>query len=132
MKKRGFGMGRFNGFGGKPEEGESMTTCAIRELHEESGLVTSKVDQVGFMVFSFQDKPLMIKIFVYIAQDYEGTPVETEEMRPQWFPVSQIPYDQMWPDDRHWMPMLLEGKSFFGRVDMVDDDEIDECTFRET
>ena len=90
------------------------------------------MDQVGFMVFSFQDKPLMIKIFVYIAQDYEGTPVETEEMRPQWFPVSQSPYDQMWPDDRHWMPMLLEGKSFFGRVDMVDDDEIDECTFRET
>ena len=53
-------------------------------------------------------------------------------MRPHWFPISQIPYDQMWPDDTHWLPMLLEGKSFFGRFDMVDDDEIDEFTLRET
>ena len=72
MKKRGFGAGRMNGFGGKPEEGENMTACAIRELREESCLEASSVDQMGFLVFSFQDKPLVIKVFVYIATSYEG------------------------------------------------------------
>jgi 8-oxo-dGTP pyrophosphatase MutT (NUDIX family) len=38
MKKRGFGEGRWNGFGGKVEEGETIVEAAIREMKEESGL----------------------------------------------------------------------------------------------
>ncbi len=38
MKKRGFGEGKWNGFGGKLEPGERMIQCAQRELEEESGL----------------------------------------------------------------------------------------------
>lgn len=38
LKRRGFGVGKFNGFGGKMEVGERMRECAARELHEESGL----------------------------------------------------------------------------------------------
>ena len=38
LKKRGFGEGRWNGFGGKLEAGETMEQCAARELCEESGL----------------------------------------------------------------------------------------------
>ena len=30
MKKRGFGEGRWNGFGGKVESGETITEAAIR------------------------------------------------------------------------------------------------------
>ena len=30
FKKRGFGINKWNGFGGKVESGESITTCAIR------------------------------------------------------------------------------------------------------
>ena len=37
MKKRGFGVGKWNGFGGKMHADESMVECAARELHEESG-----------------------------------------------------------------------------------------------
>ncbi len=40
MKKRGFGAGKWNGFGGKVEKGESNTQAAIRELEEESGIIT--------------------------------------------------------------------------------------------
>jgi len=38
MKKRGFGQGRWNGFGGKVEKGESVAEGAARELLEESCL----------------------------------------------------------------------------------------------
>ena len=37
-KKRGFGANKYNGFGGKLDDGESFRECAIRELYEESGL----------------------------------------------------------------------------------------------
>ena len=34
------------------------------------------------------------------------------EMRPKWFPIEDIPYDQMWADDRHWLPLVLKGSHF--------------------
>lgn len=43
-----------------------------------------------------------------------GEPVETDEMRPQWFQVNELEalYESMWPDDRHWYPLLLRGARF--------------------
>jgi len=56
----------------------------------------------------------------------------TEEMRPEWFSATDkepettltsdetlppIPYDSMWPDDVHWMPLLLAKRPFVGRAD---------------
>ena len=56
-------------------------------------------------------------ITVFATSHFEGEPRETEEMQPQWFPVSKIPYDQMWEDDVHWYPLLLQGKCFIGHFD---------------
>jgi 8-oxo-dGTP pyrophosphatase MutT (NUDIX family) len=36
MKKRGFGAGKWNGFGGKIEVGETPRAAAIREMKEEA------------------------------------------------------------------------------------------------
>ena len=36
MKKRGFGMGRWNGFGGKVEAGETIEDATRREVGEEN------------------------------------------------------------------------------------------------
>ncbi|MEA3323508.1 MAG: NUDIX domain-containing protein, partial [Patescibacteria group bacterium] len=38
MKKRGFGVGKWNGFGGKVEKNENIFESVERELLEESGL----------------------------------------------------------------------------------------------
>src|SRR3989344_1243357 len=59
----------------------------------------------------------------------EGEPIETEEMRPQWFVFAEIPYDTMWPDDRYWIPLFLAGKKFrtkflFGAGDVILEKEI--------
>jgi len=45
MKKRGFGVGKLNGFGGKLNEGESIVEAAVRELEEEIGIV-AKVENL--------------------------------------------------------------------------------------
>ena len=31
-------------------------------------------------------------------------------MRPQWYAVSQLPFDAMWADDKHWLPRVLAGE----------------------
>ncbi|TSC68139.1 MAG: 7,8-dihydro-8-oxoguanine triphosphatase [Parcubacteria group bacterium Gr01-1014_72] len=41
-KKRGFGMGRWNGFGGKARAGEIIEDAARRELKEEAGIAAEK------------------------------------------------------------------------------------------
>jgi hypothetical protein len=46
---------------------------------------------------------------VFFAEQFEGEPSETEEMRPEWFAREDIPYHAMWSDDIHWLPKALGG-----------------------
>ena len=59
MKKRGFGKGKWNGFGGKVEEGECIEDSAVRELEEECGLQVhpSNLNNVGTMIYYYDTKP---------------------------------------------------------------------------
>jgi 8-oxo-dGTP diphosphatase len=54
-------------------------------------------------------------VHVFRSEEYQGVPQETEEAIPMWFSVDEIPYDEMWEDDKIWIPMMLEGISFSGR-----------------
>lgn len=33
-------------------------------------------------------------------------------MRPVWFDLGDIPFNEMWPDNRHWLPSMLKGQMF--------------------
>ncbi len=114
MKKRGFGVGRWNGFGGKVEEGETIEAAAKRELEEESGIVAIDMTEVGILDFAFENDPKELEVHIFEIKDFTGTPKETEEMEPKWFAVDEIPFDQMWSDDIYWMPLFLAGKKFKG------------------
>lgn len=115
MKKRGFGAGRWNGFGGKVEDGETVEEAAIRELSEEVGILAGTMTFRGILEFEFENDPKTLEVHVFHVADFTGEPTETEEMRPQWFAIDGIPFDSMWPDDIHWMPYFLAGKKFKGK-----------------
>ncbi|CAL1535642.1 unnamed protein product [Lymnaea stagnalis] len=112
MKKRGFGCGRWNGFGGKVEKGETILQGAKRELLEECGVSAKHLESVGLINFEFENEPEILEVHVFQASKYTGEPIETEEMRPQWYKESEIPFHLMWPDDELWFPYLLSGKQF--------------------
>jgi len=116
MKKRGFGEGRWNGFGGKAEKGETPLEAAKRELLEEVGITAIDLAEYGAIIFRFVGSEDIIECHFFLVDKYKGEPVESEEMRPEWFEIKDIPYDVMWPDDRYWLPMMLEGKKFGGKV----------------
>lgn len=109
MKKRGFGEGRYNGFGGKIIPGETLLRAAKREIAEEAGLKVGKLNKCGVLTF-FSPIREPIVMHIYSCMDFTGTPQESEEMRPKWFRFNKIPYSRMWPDDQHWLPLVLKGK----------------------
>jgi len=117
MKKRGFGADNWNGYGGKVEVGETITEAAVREVVEESGLVIKEKDLElrGTNTFQFPNDPVTLEVHLFSLKIFSGEPKETEEMRHQWFLKNEIQYDEMWEDDRYWMPLFLEGKSLSGR-----------------
>lgn len=114
MKKRGFGVGRWNGFGGKVASGEGIEAAAKRELEEEVGIQADVITLTGQLNFSFDVDSGPLVVYVYHVTQWHGAPVESEEMRPQWFQNDNLPFEQMWSDDIYWLPLLLEKKSFVG------------------
>lgn len=125
MKKRGFGAGRWNGFGGKVHDGETIEEAAVREFHEEASIEVGVKDlvQVAVIDFYFRDgKEIHVRVF--FTEKWNGEPEETEEMRPQWFHFDDIPYKDMWVDDIHWLPQVLAGKKVIGSVYFGESDEV--------
>ncbi|ADN01960.1 8-oxo-dGTP diphosphatase [Spirochaeta thermophila] len=108
-KKRGLGKGKINAPGGRIEPGETALEAAVRETQEEVGLIPINPQECARLHFLFTDG-YSLHGTVFRAFSYEGTLRETEEAIPLWSPVSSIPYDRMWEDDRLWIPHLLEGR----------------------
>ncbi|XP_062914710.1 oxidized purine nucleoside triphosphate hydrolase [Mobula hypostoma] len=114
MKKRGFGAGRWNGFGGKLMPGETIEEGAKRELFEESSLTVQSLEKIGQIRFEFVGETELLDVHIFRTDSYQGEPVESEEMRPQWFDVAKLPFNEMWPDDIYWFPLMLQRKMFKG------------------
>lgn len=123
MKKRGFGEGRYNGVGGKIEEGETPEQAMIRETEEEISVTPTKYEKVGLIEFDefYKGKKERVVFHLYIVTEWNGEPTESDEMAPKWFDIQNIPYDSMFPDDKHWLPLILEGKKIHAYFDFDED-----------
>lgn len=117
MKKRGFGQGKWNGAGGKAEPGETSIEAAIRETKEEIGVTPADPELVGIIKFYEKTDPSFgHHAHIFVADKWKGEPVESDEMRPQWFAYDDIPYDDMWDADRLWLPHVLNNQLFEGVI----------------
>jgi 8-oxo-dGTP pyrophosphatase MutT (NUDIX family) len=133
MKKRGFGVGRWNGSGGKTNEGESVEEAAVREVEEEIGVTPTDLTKVAVLDFFFplapEDQNWNQQVHVFMSKKWTGEPSESEEMKPQWFNLKDIPYKEMWSDDILWLPDVLLGKKVkagfvFGKNDTITSHEV--------
>lgn len=135
LKKKGFGAGKYGGFGGKVEEGEAVETAAIRELEEETGLrvLPELLRYVARLEFLFPARPNWNHhVHVFLLASWLGEPEESGEMRPEWFAVDDLPFNGMWQDGRHWLPRILSGERILGRFTFREDNEtIDSMNVRE-
>jgi 8-oxo-dGTP diphosphatase len=113
-KKRGLGAGKINGPGGRIEPGETLLQCALRETREEIGVRALGARELGQLRFQFADG-YALQAHVFRADDFEGELIETDEAIPLWFAADALPYDEMWADDRLWLPLMLEETPFSAR-----------------
>lgn len=126
FKKVGFGAGKYNGFGGKIEPGETVVNAAIREVREEIGikLFEENLQEVAHLTFVFPSDPTLDHdVSVFLVAAWEGTPVESAEMKPYWFALDDIPFGQMWQDDILWLPRVLAGERIRGYFTFGEDNE---------
>ncbi len=98
-KRRGLGAGKINGPGGKLEPGVTAHDPIER----------------GELYFQFVDG-LRLHVLVFDATAFSGEPVDTEEAFPLWVAEREIPYHEMWADDRVWLPHMLAGRPFVLRA----------------
>lgn len=113
MEKRGFGEGKWNGYGGKLAAGETIEAAALREMAEEIGVraAAQNLEKAATLRFYFKNHQAWNQqVHVYIVRQWSGEPAESEEMRPRWFAFEDIPYGEMWVDDKLWLPQVLQGK----------------------
>jgi len=137
MKKRGFGVGKWNGVGGKidPAKGDrNIVDVAIRESEEEIGIKIRDLEKVAILKFRFpyipKKKSWDQDVHVFLVKLWDGEPVESEEMLPQWFKMKEIPFNKMWDDDKIWLPQVLAGKKLkadfiFKEGEIIDDHKVE-------
>ena len=113
-KLRGLGAGKINGPGGRLEPGETPLQAAIRETIEEVCIEPGDLAWRGELRFQFVDG-YHLHCHLFVAHSYTGTPAATDEAEPQWVEVTELPFDEMWADDRLWLPEILAGRSVDGR-----------------
>lgn len=137
IKKEGVLKDRYNGFGGKVEEGETVEQAAVRELGEECSIFPLDMKKCGIITFEFkpennpfEGKPI-IELHIFSVTKFEGEVSETNEMKPRWFFHNEIPYANMWPDDQYWLPLLLADKKFTGKFYLSDPKTIEKYKLKE-
>ncbi|EKD30291.1 MAG: hypothetical protein ACD_78C00099G0002 [uncultured bacterium (gcode 4)] len=114
MKKKWFGEWKYNWAWGKIKQGETPLIGAKRELEEETwiNVPEEKFKQKWFFHFFYEKKPDWEQnVTLFVVKNYNGEVFETEEMKPEWFDIGDIPYDKMWVDDAIWLPRVLEWES---------------------
>jgi 8-oxo-dGTP diphosphatase len=135
-KKKGeIGTGVLSGPGGKLDPGETLPECLIRETREE---LTIELDPVSLELvariifhkgrtrFMFLNKILDFfgwrssvpdfEVSVYRARILSGELVETDDMIPGLYPLDDLPLEQMYEADRHWLPKAARGEKFCANV----------------
>lgn len=114
-KENDYHEGKWNGLGGKFEQGESPEECAIREIEEESGLKVKSVTMKGFITFPLFDGKEDWYVFLFTANEFEGNLIDSPEGNLAWIKNDVLTDLNLWDGDKIFIPWLFEDKFFSAR-----------------
>ncbi|MCF7910062.1 NUDIX domain-containing protein [Candidatus Pacearchaeota archaeon] len=109
--------GKWNGWGGKVELGESIEEGLLREIEEESGVKIKKPEKFGEILFKFEiEEEPDHEVHIFRAENYNGELKPSDDfLKYDWFHFEKLP-DEMMPADKKWIPFLVQGKKFKGEI----------------
>ncbi|MDA1362644.1 NUDIX domain-containing protein [Glycomyces luteolus] len=125
-KKLGMGTGKVVGLGGHVEPDETAAQAAARETAEESGLIVAARDlrEAANVVFRFPVRPEWdMRVAVFVGDRFTGDAYETAEIAPRWYPIDDLPVQDMWDDNRYWLPQVLAGQRLHAEFVFAEDCE---------
>eukprot|EP01132_Coremiostelium_polycephalum_P001475 gene1475-1860_t len=111
LKKRGFAKGKYDGPGGKFDASidKNIQDTTIRESIEEVGFKPIDLKPIGIHTCFFPNSTL--KNTVFVCENFEGEPTESEEMKPYWFKKEDIPIESTWEDFKLWYNDIFDQPS---------------------
>jgi 8-oxo-dGTP diphosphatase len=111
------GKNKLSAPGGKLELGETLVECLVREVKEEVRIVLepTKVEKCAIIIF-YAAGVADFEVHMYRTNDFRGEPRTTKEMIPEWHHSNDIPFRRMLPSDVYWLPPLIRGEMFYGKV----------------
>lgn len=111
-KPNDYHEGKWNGLGGKFENGESPEECAVREVEEESGLKMINPRMKGFITFPLFDGKKDWYVFLFTAEKFSGELIESSEGKLEWIPNDELVNLNLWDGDKIFLPWLFDDKYF--------------------
>ncbi len=111
-KENDYHEGKWNGLGGKFEQGESPEDCAIREVMEESGLTMVKPKMRGFITFPLFDGEEDWHVFIFTADEFTGELIDSNEGNLEWIPEDKLTSLNLWDGDKIFLEWLYGDKFF--------------------
>ncbi len=104
--------GKWNGLGGKLENGETPEECVIREVKEESGLTIKNPRMHGFITFPLFDGTNDWYVFLFTAENYSGKLIDSREGNLEWIPNKKVSSLNLWEGDKIFLDWLYQEKFF--------------------
>ena len=116
-KENDYNHDKWIGIGGKFENEESPEDCAIREVHEETGLtiLPNNLEYCGIVTFvdkSF-DEPYTEFMHIFRTKEFSGTLSDCDEGELEWVPISKMNELPHWKGDEIFLDFLAENHPFF-------------------
>ena len=112
-KKNDENADKWIGIGGKFEAGETPEECALREIHEETGLIPQKLFYRGIVTF-VSDLYGTEYMHLFTAQDCNGQLREScDEGVLEWIPKNKIATLPLWAGDHLFLELLAKDRPFF-------------------
>ena len=108
-------LGKWNGLGGKLENGESPEECAIREIREESGFDAKKPIFRGIITFPGFSNDEDWYVFLFVVNEFDGLQIDSAEGHLQWIPDDKLLELSLWEGDRIFIPWLDRPEIFSGK-----------------
>ena len=100
---------KLNGLGGHIEPDEDVLDGALREVREETGLEVRQLILRGLVHVAGREGHPGVLFCVFVGQAPSRQVRPSAEGSLEWFPLAQLPYDEMVQDLPHLIPRVLGG-----------------------
>jgi 8-oxo-dGTP diphosphatase len=107
--------GKWNGLGGKIEEGETPEECIIREVKEECGLNAKNPLMKGVLSFPQFSKGETWYVFLFVISEFDGELIESNEGNLEWIDDDKLFDLNLWEADKIFMKWLDKEAFFSGK-----------------